>query len=122
MKAKNLIQLLSLSTSLYMLSKDEELMNKVSDLAKKGTQKLNDFYDHVKEGDDDEQLSEKVLRTLKEAKEELDRKIEEAVIRIYEKMNIAHTNSIAALQEELNNLKKELALAEARIIHLESQK
>lgn len=121
MKPKNLVQLLSLSTSLYMLTKDEELMNKIGELGKKGAEKINGLYESFNQ-DDDEQLTEKIARTLKTAKDELNQKIEEAVIAMYDKANIAHTSAITKLQNELADLKKELALAEARIVNLESKK
>ena len=86
MRAKTLIQLLSLSTSLYMVSKDEDLMNKISELTKKGKQKLNNLYDDFSE-DSEEQLTEKIIRTAKQAKEELDKKIEETVLKLYDNTN-----------------------------------
>jgi len=120
MRAKTLIQLLSLSTSLYMVSKDEDLMNKISELTKKGKQKLNNLYDDFSE-DSEEQLTEKIIRTAKQAKEELDKKIEETVLKLYDKMRIAHTDDIKELRLQLDLVKKELALSEARIAQLETE-
>ncbi len=120
MKAKTLIQLLSLSTSLYMISKDEELMSKISEITNKGKDKLNDWYDDFSE-DSEEQLTDKIVRTARQAKEELDKKIEEAVVKMYEKMHIAHTSDVKELQLQLENVTKELALAGKRIAILENE-
>ena len=121
MKAKTLIQLLSLSTSLYMISKDEQLMNKVGAAAKKGKEKLNELYEDFSD-ESEESLTDKILQKAMEAKVELEKRIEETVITVYDKMKIAHTNEIKEMQTQMNDLKKELALAEARIVHLEMGK
>jgi polyhydroxyalkanoate synthesis regulator phasin len=119
MRAKTLIQLLSLSTSLYTISKDEELMGKISNFTKKGKDKLNDLYDDFTE-DDEHTLTEKIMQKAIEAKAELDKKIEETAIKVYDKLHIAHTNEITNLQVQLEALKKELVRAEARIVSLET--
>ncbi|MGZ3898712.1 MAG: hypothetical protein ACXVNM_01895 [Bacteroidia bacterium] len=121
MRAKTLVQLLSLSTSLYMISKDEELIKKVSEIAQKGKEKLNNMYEDFS-GNSEEELTDKILRTARQAKEELDKKIEETVTKVYEKMHIAHANDLKELEQQLALVKRELALAEARIVNLENGK
>lgn len=119
MKARTLIRLLSLSTSLYMISKDEELMKKIAKVAHDGKERLNDLYENFT-GNNEEELTEKILRTAKEAREELEKKVDEALVKIYEKMQVAHAKDLQALQNELATLKRELAIAEARIVNLEN--
>jgi polyhydroxyalkanoate synthesis regulator phasin len=118
MKAKTLVQLLSLSTSLYMISKDEQLMSKVGAAAKKGKEKLNDLYRDLSE-ESEESLTDKILQKAMEAKAELEKRIEETVITVYDKMKIAHTNEIKDLHLQLSALKKELTQLEVRIAQFE---
>ena len=119
MKAKNLLQLISLTTSLYMMSKDEKLMAKVSDMTKKGKDKLNDLYNDLTDNDEEE-LTEKILKKAVELKDEIETKIEETALKVYHKMKIANTDEIVNLQSQIEIVKKELALAEAKIINLET--
>jgi hypothetical protein len=119
MKAKNLLQLISLTTSLYMMSKDEKIMAKVSDMTKKGKDKLNDLYNDLTDNNEEE-LTEKILKKAVELKDEIETKIEETALKVYQKMKIANTDEIMNLQSQIEIVKKELALAEAKIINLET--
>lgn len=121
MKAKNILQLLNLTTSLYMMSKDEKLMAKVSDMTKKGKDKLNDLYNDLTDNNEEE-LTEKILKKAVELKDEIENKIEQTALKVYQKMKIANTNEIKTLQSEIEMIKKELALAEAKIVNLETIK
>ena len=124
MKAKTLVELLTLSTNLYMISKDEEFMENFSEMTKKGKKKVNDLIDEFSDGQEDseEKLIHKFLHKAKQAKEELEKRIEEVASKVYEKMHIAHTDEVKRLSTEIETLKRELALAEARILHLEEKK
>ena len=124
MKAKTLVELLTLSTNLYMISKDEEFMKNLSEMTEKGKKKVSDFIDNFsEEGEDGEdKLVQKVLHKAKQAKEELEKKIEEIAVKIYDKMHIAHTDEIKKLSEEIERVKRELALAETKILNLEQRK
>jgi polyhydroxyalkanoate synthesis regulator phasin len=121
MRAKSLIELLTLSTNLYMISKDEEFMQNLSELMKKGKQKAEDIIDEFSGGEEEgeDKLIQKFLVKAKKAKEELEKKIEEAAVRVYQKMHIAHADEVKKLAEEVDRLKRELALTEARIVNLE---
>jgi polyhydroxyalkanoate synthesis regulator phasin len=121
MKAKTILELMTLSTNLYMIAKDEKLMGKIAEMSAKGKEKLDEFIEDF-EGDDEKKLSEKILEKAAQAKEELEQKIGEMVVKLYDKMNIAHTEQIKELSNRIEALKKELALAEARIVNLESNK
>jgi len=123
MRAKTWIELLSLSTSLYMMAKDEEFIANVSELARAGKKKadelMNDFTDNAEHSE--ELLVEKLLQKVHQAKEELEKKVEEIAAGVYSKMHIAHTDETTRLSDEIEKLKIELMMAEARIVHLEGQ-
>ncbi len=121
MKAKTILELMTLSTNLYMITKDEKLMNKISEMGAKGKEKLDDLIEGL-EGDDEQKLSEKIMEKAIQAKEELEHRIGEVVVKLYDKMNIAHTAQVEKLTKQIDSLKDELVLAEARIIKLESQR
>lgn len=118
MRAKTIIDLLSLSTSLYMLSKDEELMKSLSGMKQKGKEKVDELFND----EDGVGLTGKIMNKAKQAKEELEQHIEETVKRMYEKMQIAHLEKVEKLQSQIDTLKKELAISEARLVNLESQR
>jgi polyhydroxyalkanoate synthesis regulator phasin len=121
MRAKSLIELLTLSTNLYMISKDEEFMQNLSEMMKKGKKKAEDIFDEFS-GEDEEgedTLIQKFLQKAKKAKEELEQKIEDTAAKVYQKMHIAHADELKKLAEEVDRLKRELALAESRIVNLE---
>ena len=124
MRAKTLIELLTLSTNLYIISKDEEFMKNLSEMTKKGKEKVDDlissFTEHGEE--DHETIMEKFLEKTKQAKEELEKKIEETAAKVYHKMHIAHTDQVETLAAEIKLLRNELALAEARMVNLEGLK
>lgn len=125
MRSKTLIELLTLSTNLYMISKDEEFMKNLNEMMKKGKKKAEDIIEGFYEGEDEEGadgLLQKLVDKTRQAREDLEKKIEEAAVRVYEKMHIAHTDEIKKLSAEIEKLKRELALTEARIVHLEPRK
>lgn len=121
MRAKTLLELMTLSTNLYMIAKDEEFMKRISEMSTKGREKLEDFLEEMN-GEDEKSLSDKLLLKASQAKEELEQKIGEMVVKLYDKMNIAHTEQIKELRTQIESLKKEIALAEARIVSLETNK
>lgn len=120
MKAKTIIELINLSTNLYMLTKDEDVVNRISKLATTGKEKISELYENISEAGEG-QLMEMLMRKAAEAKIELEHRISEFVIESYDKLKIAHTNEIKRLEDEINNLKTELALTEARVVNLEAK-
>mgnify|MGYP001565357576 CR=1 FL=1 len=75
------------------------------------------------EGEEGEEtLIQKFLLGAQKAKEDLEKKIEETAVKVYGKMHIAHTDDVKKLSGEIERLKRELSLAEARIVHLEPKK
>ena len=122
MKARTLLDLVTLSSVLYTISKETHLMEKLSDLSEQGKEKLNAF---MKEQQLDEegkemQFFDRLMHKAHEAKEELDQKIAEMMEGFYTKIKIAHIKQIEELTREIEQLKKDVALAEARINHLEN--
>lgn len=134
MRLKTIIELLTLSTSLYTISKDEKLMKNLESFFLNGKNSINDLlkeyskneygeYDDTIISDDNEnQLIHQFLLKAKVAKEELETKMEEVAEKIYAKMHITHTNETQELKTAIEKLKTELALAEARIVQLENNK
>lgn len=124
MKAKTLVELLTLTTNLYMISKDEDFFKHLNEMKDKGKQKFDEIL-HEFSGTDEEgnevNLVQKIQEKASKAKEELELRIEELAEKVYAKMHLAHTNEIKKMQEQIDNLQRELALAEARIVHLEKK-
>ena len=117
MKGKNLLELLTLSTNLYMISKDEELMEYLSEMMKKGKDKVNGFIEEVPEEnkDGDERLIQKLLHKAKQAKGEFEKKMEDVAIKVYGKMHIAHTDDLKNVLQRLEIMEKKLNLIEAQV-------
>lgn len=123
MKAKTFLELVTLSANLYAISKETHLLDKVKELSEEGIDKINEFMKEkvLDENGNEVEFTERLLMKALEAREELERKIGEAVAVMYEKMNIAHTDKIKELEARIDQLNKDLALAEARLNHLESK-
>jgi len=123
MRTKTFLELLTLSSNLYMIAKDTEALDKIKEYSERGKDAINDFVKEKITDEDGNELEfvDKMLLKLHELKEELDAKIAEGVEAAYDKMKIAHTNEIEALNEKLNALTKELSLAQSRIEALEAK-
>ena len=126
MKLKTIIELLTLSTSLYSISKDEKLMNELGTFASKGKNGLDKLIHDFSENEygefeesETQKTIHKILLKASEAKEELYVKIEEVAAQMYEKMNIAQANDLKKLTEEIELLKLKLQNTEAKVIELE---
>lgn len=123
MKAKTLLELLTLSSTLYTISKETHLMDKLAVLSEQGKDKLNEFMKDsmVDENGNEIEFVEKLVLKAHEIKEELEAKIGEVVTAFYLKVNIAHTDQLKGLETRIEELSRNLALAEARINHLENK-
>jgi polyhydroxyalkanoate synthesis regulator phasin len=122
MRAKTLIDLLTISTNLYMISKDEKFVNNLKEMAEKGREKASAWAHEFSGTAEEETLFERLKEKAGEAREELENKISEVAEKVYEKMNIAHTSQINQLEAEICLLRRELALAESRLVTLETRK
>jgi len=123
MKAKTFLELVALSANLYSISKETHLMDKLKDLSEDGKDKINSFMSEkvLDENGNEIEFMDRLMLKAQEAKDELEQKIGEMVATFYEKVNIAHVDKIKELEEKIELIKRELALAEARISHLESK-
>ena len=88
-------------------------------MAEKGKDFIDDFSEADEEGET--QVIQKLIQKAAQAKEEIEKKMEEVAISVYGKMHIAHTDEIKNLEQQIADLKNEIALAEARIVNLESK-
>jgi polyhydroxyalkanoate synthesis regulator phasin len=123
MNAKTFLELVTLSANLYSISKETHLLDKLKDLSEEGKGRINDFMKEkvLDENGNEVEFMDRLMMKAQEAKQDLEEKIGEVVAAFYEKMNIAHTDKIREMEEKIELLKRELALAEARISHLESK-
>ncbi|MCB0477203.1 MAG: hypothetical protein KDC84_03515 [Crocinitomicaceae bacterium] len=123
MKAKTLLELVTLSASLYQLSKDEELMHRLKTMAEKGKDRINKAVSDpvVDENGNEMEFVDKLIHKAGQAKEELEQKIEEVVADFYKKVNIAHIDEIKGLKSQLEEQDKVIALLEARLNKLEAK-
>ena len=121
MKAKTFLELASLSTALYTISKDAKLMEKLEALSETGKEKINHFMKDVvidENGKEMEFLDRLALKA-QETKDDLETKIGEMAAAFYAKINVAHTDKILLLQSKLEQMQKDISLIEARINQLE---
>lgn len=123
MKTKTLIELLTLSSNMYLIAKDDDFWKRVSEMTEKGRKTINKVMDEFSDEEGEENsMFQKLIEKAKQAREELEQKMEEVAVKAYKKMRIAHTDEIKKLETEMELLKKQLALAEARIIIIEQKK
>lgn len=121
MRTKTFLELLTLSSNLYVIAKDTNALEKIHAYTEKGKESINEFVkEKITDADGNElEFVDKMVVKLHEVKEQLDEKIAEAVESMYHKMNIAHTNQINELEEKITTLTKEVLLANERIKKLE---
>ena len=104
MKAKTIIELLTLSSSFYVLAKDTELMDKLKVMTENGKDRINKAVSEPILDEDGNELEfvDKIIHKANQAREELELKIEELVASFYKKINVAHLDEIKALNEKLS--------------------
>lgn len=121
MKTKTLIELITLSSSIYYLAKDTHLLDRISELTEKGKEGINKVASEssIDENGNERELIDKIIQKTAQAKEELEQKIEELVVKFYKKINVAHLDEINALNEQLEKSDMKIALLEARLNKLE---
>ncbi len=121
MKAKTFLELASLSTALYTISKDTKLMEKLESLSESGKEKINNFMKDVVVDENGKEMEflDRLAQKAKETKEDLESKIGEMAATFYAKINVAHTDKILLLQSKLDQMQKDVSLIEAKINQLE---
>ena len=124
MKIKTLIELLSLSSSIYYVAHDSQLLERLKVMSEKGVENINKTFSESEydENGNEIEFMEKIIHKTKEAKEEIEERIEELVIQFYKKINLAHLDEIKALNEKVEKSDMKVALLEARLNKLESIK
>ncbi|MEP2935191.1 MAG: hypothetical protein ABJM06_05710 [Gilvibacter sp.] len=122
MKTKTIIELLTLSSTLYYIAKDTHLLERLGELSDKGKDNLNQLMseDQLDENGNELEFVDRIIAKTHQLKEELNEKIEKQVVKFYKKINIAHLDEIKSLQDQIEKLDATVALLEARINHLES--
>ncbi len=119
MKTKTLIELITLSSSLYFLAKDTHLIDRIQELSDTKTDTING---KTLDPDGNElEFMDKIIVKAGQLKEELEQKIEETVVTFYKKVNIAHLDEIKGLNEKLEASDAAIALLEARLNHIEKK-
>ena len=123
MKTKTILELLTLSSSLYFIARDTHLLEKINAYSEKGKDNLNRMMGepHLDENGNELEFVEKVILKVQQLKEELNYKIEAEVVKFYKRIHIAHLDEIKALNERIEKLDKVVALMEARLNKLETK-
>jgi hypothetical protein len=121
MKTKTILELITLTSSIYILAKDTELLEKINEYSKKGKDEINKILSESQLDENGNELdyTDKIILKAHELKEELNEKIEEQVVKFYKKVNIAHLDEIKAINEQLDKANATIALLEARLNKLE---
>tara|TARA_R110002050_G_scaffold233604_1_gene369514 strand:+ start:48793 stop:49164 length:372 start_codon:yes stop_codon:yes gene_type:complete len=121
MKTKTILEWLTLSSSIYFLAKDTQLLDRIKEFSEKGKDEINKIVSEFQLDENGNELEfvDKLILKTHELKEELDDKIEELVIKFYKKINVAHLDEIKALNEKLEKSDSAIALLEARLNRLE---
>lgn len=124
MKTKTIVELLTLSATLYHLAKDTHVIERISEFSEKNKGRINSFAAEtiLDEDGNEMELLEKIFHKAGEVKEELEVKVEELVHTFYKKIHVAHLDEIKALNERLENSNMTIALLEARLNRLEQSK
>ena len=122
MKTKTILELLTLSSTLYYIARDSHLLEHAGDLTKKGKDGLNKLMadSELDENGNKIEFVDRIIAKTHELKQELDDKIEEQIVKFYKKINVAHLDEIKALNKKIEKLDATVALLEAKLNHLES--
>lgn len=123
MKTKTILELLTLTSSIYVMTKDTELLEKINEYSKKGKDEINKILSEsqLDENGNEMDFTDKIILKAHELKEELYDKIDEKVVNVYKKMNLAHLDEIKAINDKLEKADAKIALLEARLNILESK-
>jgi len=123
MKTKTILELLTLSSSLYFIARDTHILEKINQYSEQGKDNLNKMMGepHLDENGNELEFVDKVILKVQQLKEELNDKIEAEVVKFYKKIHVAHLDEIKALNERIEKLDKTVALLEARLNKLETK-
>ena len=123
MKTKTILELLTLSSSIYYLAKDTQFLDKINKFSEKGRDNINKMMSETQLDENGNELSfeDKIILKTHELKEELSENIEELVVKFYKKINVAHLDEIKALNIKLEKVESTMALLEARLNKFEAR-
>ncbi len=123
MRVKTLIELMTLSASVYHLAKDSQLIDRISQLTDKGREDLNKFASETQVDADGKELEliDKIILKASELKDEMDEKMEELIVTFYKKVNLTHADEMRAMEAKLVESDKVIALMEARLNRMEAK-
>ena len=123
MKTKTLIELITLSSSIYHLAKRTHLIDRINELSTRGKESINKVASEsmLDEEGDEMELIEKLIYKTGQAKEEFEQQVEELVTKFYKKIHVAHTDEIMALNAKLDKADRKIALLEARMNRIEAK-
>ncbi|OZV69053.1 hypothetical protein [Winogradskyella aurantia] len=123
MKTKTIIELLTLSSSLYVLAKEHNLFERINEMSEKSKEHFNHLADEdlLDENGNEIEFVDKLILKVNQARQELEEKIEELIAKFYKKINVAHLDEIKALHLKLEKSEDKIALLEARLNHLEAK-
>lgn len=123
MKTKTILELLTLSSSIYVLARDSHFLEKINEFSEKSKENINKAMSEsqLDENGNELEFMDKIILKAHELKEELDEKVEELVIKFYKKINVAHLDEVKALNEKIGKLENSVALLEARLNKLEAK-
>lgn len=113
MKLRSAIDLLSLSSNLYLILKDKEMIEHVKSLVDKGKQKLNEGID---EEFGETEFLEKILVKAKEIRHEFEERVKEEVSKVLDKAGVARKEELSMLNAKIEALEKRINLMEAQIL------
>lgn len=121
MKTKTVVELVMLSSAIYRLAKDSELLERIQDMSEKGKDNFNKMASEtiLDEDGNPMELLDKLLYKTSQMKDEFEEKIEELVVKFYKKINVAHLDDIRALNEKVEKADMAIALLEARLNKME---
>jgi polyhydroxyalkanoate synthesis regulator phasin len=122
MKTKTILELLTLTSSVYVLARDNQFLEKISAFSEKGKEEMNKIASEAQLDENGNTLdfADKIILKTHELKEELNDKIEELVVKLYKKINVAHLDEIKALNEKIDKLDATVALLEAKLNKIEA--
>ena len=123
MKTKTILELLTLSSSIYVLARDTKFLDKINEFSERGKNTINKAMaePQLDENGNELEFMDKIILKTHELKEELNEKIEELVAKFYKKINVAHLDEIKALNEKIEKLDRAVALLEARLNKMEAK-
>ena len=118
MRKKNVIDWINLSANMYLIAKDEFLREKFLLLLSKIKTHFNSVTADI-DSDSKPSYKSKLTERLKEMGEDTEEIFNYIFRALYEKIHLVHDDKLKKLEDDIAELKRELALAEAKIVAIE---